>query len=186
MRKKYFVPIGILLLILVISILIIVEKKNKTEKDEAVPDESVYITEEQMKEIERKKEELACLCEENKEELEAMSKEYLVLMEELGKSKEELTYEDFEDMDKQVKNTKGEDLADLVKLDIYIPDYAVDNEDVVCYRYWCKWGYELDLVYIDKDAEKVLEYVESFDGYWGEIVKVNEYLYVYLRTFMGV
>ena len=176
MKKKHFILIGIFLLLLVISISVIIVKKNKTEKNRTEINEK----------IERKKEELVCLCEENQEELEAMSKEYLVLMEELGKSKEELTYEDFKDMDKQVKNTKGEDSSDLLKLDIYIPDYAVDNEDVVCYRYWCKWGYELDLVYIGKDVERVLEYVESFDGYWGEIVKVNEYLYVYLRTFMGI
>ncbi|MBQ4522500.1 MAG: hypothetical protein IJA10_06045 [Lachnospiraceae bacterium] len=188
MRKKYFLPIGILILTLVISVLVIIE--NKVEKDKNVLDETLYITEEQEKEIEQEKEKLVRLCEENQEELEAMSKEYLALMKELGKSTKDLTYEEFIDvekqMEKQMKYTEWEVLSDILNLDSYISDYAGDFEGNVYYRCWNKWGYELDLIYIDVDAEKVLEYMVSFVGCTGEIIKVNEHLYVYLRWPRGV
>ena len=70
MRKKYFVPIGILILTLVIIVLVIIE--NKVEKDKNILDETLYITEEQEKEIEQEKEKLVHLYEENQEELETM------------------------------------------------------------------------------------------------------------------
>lgn len=190
MKKKYFALIGSIFLLMILSICVIIVKKNKTDKEKAGLDETLYITEEQEKEIEQEKEKLVRLCEENQEELEAMSKEYLALMKELGKTTKDLTYEEFIDvekqMEKQMKYTEWKVLSDMLNLDRYISDYAGDFEGNVYYRCWNKWGYELDLIYIDVDAEKVLEYMVSFVGCKGEIIKVNEHLYVYLRWPMGV
>lgn len=54
MKKKYFVIVGISLLLLSIIIIVSVMKQNKSEKPEI--EESVYVSEEQIKEMERKKE----------------------------------------------------------------------------------------------------------------------------------
>lgn len=180
MKKKYFILIGIFLMLLIMGISVIILKKKKSI------DEKSYTYEEKIKEMEQEKEELIRLCEENQEELKAMSKEYLVLMEELGKSKEELTYEDLKDMNKQVKSKEWERMDELLKLYAYIPDYAVDCEGIVYYDYWNNWGRELDLIYIDADGDKVIEYMEMYGGFMGEIIKVNEHLYVHFRTFPWV
>ena len=103
MKKKYFALIGSIFLLMILSICVIIVKKNKTDKEKARLDETLYITEEQEKEIEQEKEKLVRLCEENQEKLEAMSKEYLALMKELGKSAKDLTYEEFIDVEKQME-----------------------------------------------------------------------------------
>lgn len=124
------------------------------------------------------------MCEENREVLESVSKEYLVLIEESGKTIEELTNEEFAEMTRQIKYTNWGNLYDSLNLNMCIPTYAWDFEGIIYYRYWCKGQYILDLVYIDNNAEKVLEggypRVED-DGSFCEIIKVNEHLYVYLR-----
>lgn len=67
---------------------------------------------------------------------------------------------------------------------MYYPVYEWGFEGVIYYRNWYKSPFILDLVYIDADAEKVLEYVTpkiGDDGFYGEIIKIDEHLYVYFR-----
>lgn len=53
MKKKYFAIIGFSLLLLLIIIIVSAIKQNKSKKPEI--EESIYVTEEQVKEMEQKK-----------------------------------------------------------------------------------------------------------------------------------
>ena len=179
MKKKYFVIVGISLLLLSIIIIVSVMKQNKSEKPEI--EESVCVSEEQIKEMERKKEELIRLCEENKEEIGEISKEFLEMMKEPGKSLQDL-YGDFVEMNAKIEHPKWQILNQSIRM--YYPVYEWGFDGVIYYRVWYKSPFILDLVYIDTDSEKILEYVIpriGDDGFNGEIIEINEQLYVYLR-----
>ncbi|MBQ3513187.1 MAG: hypothetical protein IJA32_05225 [Lachnospiraceae bacterium] len=104
MKKKYFAIMEIIPLLLAIIIIVSLMKQNKSEMPEI--EESVYVTEEQEKEMEQKKEKLIRLCEENKEEIGEISKEFLDMMKEPGKSLQDLSGDDFAEMNAKIEHPK--------------------------------------------------------------------------------